>query len=49
MDFVTTRERVRMVVTLDPMHNDEFTRMSRMGFTGQLTKLDRRFAAETSH
>lgn len=49
MDFVTTRERVRMVVTLDPMHDDEFTHMSRVGFTSQLTKRDRRFAAETSH
>ena len=49
VDFVTTGERVRMVVTLDPMHDDEFTRMSRIGFTSQLTKLDRRFAAETTH
>jgi hypothetical protein len=33
-----------MVVTLDPMHDDEFTRLSRMGFTSQLTKLGKRFA-----
>jgi hypothetical protein len=32
-----------MVVTLDPMHDEEFTRMSTMGFTSQLTKLDKRF------
>jgi hypothetical protein len=29
---------------LDPMHDEEFTRMSAMGFTSQLTKLDKRFA-----
>jgi len=35
--------RVRMVVTMDPMHSDEFTRMAQEGFASQLTKLDRRF------
>jgi uncharacterized protein YndB with AHSA1/START domain len=42
---------VRMVVTLSPMHNPEFTEMQLMGFTSQLTKLDRRFggaSAETA-
>jgi hypothetical protein len=34
---------VRMVVTLSPMHDEEFTQMSIMGFTSQLGKLDRRF------
>jgi uncharacterized protein YndB with AHSA1/START domain len=34
---------VRMVVTLDPMHDEETTRMSTLGFTSQLTKLERRF------
>lgn len=34
---------VRMVVTLQPMHDPEFTRMQREGFESQLTKLDRRF------
>jgi hypothetical protein len=33
-----------MVVTLEPMHDEEFTKMSTMGFTSQLTKLDKRFA-----
>jgi hypothetical protein len=33
-----------MVVTLDGMHNDEFTKMQKDGFTSQLTKLDSRFA-----
>ena len=44
---MTTGERVRMIATLDAMHDDEFTRMSTIGFTSQLTKLDRRFAADT--
>jgi hypothetical protein len=33
-----------MVVTLEPMHDEEFSTMQTMGFTSQLTKLDRRFA-----
>lgn len=33
-----------MVVTLDGMHSDEFTKMQEEGFTSQLTKLDQRFA-----
>ncbi len=45
VDFVPTGDTVRMIVTLDPMHDEEFTRMSTMGFTSQLTKLDQRFAA----
>jgi len=46
VDFVPSGDRVRMIVTLDPMHDDEFTRMSTMGFTSQLSKLDRRFSPE---
>jgi hypothetical protein len=37
-----------MVVTLDPMHNEEFTKMSTVGFTSQLTKLDKRFGGRTT-
>jgi uncharacterized protein YndB with AHSA1/START domain len=48
VDFVPSGGSVRMIVTLDPMHSDELTRMSRMGFTSQLTKLDRRYAREAS-
>ena len=44
VEFFPAGDRVRMVVTLDPMHDEEFTRMSAMGFTSQLTKLDERFA-----
>jgi uncharacterized protein YndB with AHSA1/START domain len=36
-------DTVRMTVTLDPMHTDEFSRMQKEGFTSQLTKLDERF------
>jgi hypothetical protein len=32
-----------MVVSLDAMHSDEFTKMQEQGFTSQLTKLDARF------
>ena len=32
-----------MVVTLHPMHDEETSKMSAMGFTSQLTKLDKRF------
>jgi uncharacterized protein YndB with AHSA1/START domain len=45
-EFFPSGGTVRMVVTLDPMHDEEFTKMSVMGFTSQLTKLDRRFGAE---
>jgi uncharacterized protein YndB with AHSA1/START domain len=44
VDFTSTGDRVRMVVTLDPMHTDEFTKMQKEGFTSQLTKLDKRWA-----
>jgi uncharacterized protein YndB with AHSA1/START domain len=44
VDFAVVGERVRMVVTLDALHSDEFTKMQKDGFTSQLTKLDRRFA-----
>jgi uncharacterized protein YndB with AHSA1/START domain len=43
VDFFPSGKSVRMVVTLQPMHDEEFTKMSTMGFTSQLTKLDRRF------
>jgi uncharacterized protein YndB with AHSA1/START domain len=44
VDLSSAGDRVRMVVTLDAMHSEEFTRMQEQGFTSQLTKLDRRFA-----
>jgi uncharacterized protein YndB with AHSA1/START domain len=45
VEFLPSGGRVRMVVTLDPMHDEEMTRMAVMGFTSQLTNLDRRFGA----
>ena len=43
VEFLPAGDRVRMVVTLEPMHDEETTRLSTDGFTSQLTKLDRRF------
>ncbi|HEY0705399.1 MAG TPA: SRPBCC domain-containing protein [Polyangia bacterium] len=43
VDLSAAGGRVRMVVTLDPMHTDEVTKMQTEGFTSQLTKLDTRF------
>jgi uncharacterized protein YndB with AHSA1/START domain len=48
MELFPSGNSVRMVVTLSPMHNPEFTRMQVMGFTSQLTKLDRRYGAAIS-
>lgn len=45
VEFWAVGQAVRMVVTLDPMHTDEFTQMQKEGFTSQLTKLDTRFPA----
>ena len=42
-EFLPSGETVRMVVTLDPMHNEEFTKMQTDGFTSQLSKLDKRY------
>ena len=43
VEFFPTGQNVRMVVTLEPMHAEEFTKMSAEGFTSQLKKLDARF------
>jgi uncharacterized protein YndB with AHSA1/START domain len=45
VDFYPSGPNVRMVVTLEPMHSDEFTKMATEGFTSQLSKLDKRFAS----
>lgn len=44
VEFFPSGHQVRMVVTLDAMHDEQFSRMQETGFTSQLTKLDRRFA-----
>lgn len=45
VEFVPSGDRVRMIVTLDPMHDEQMTRMAVMGFTSQLGNLDKRFAS----
>ena len=45
-EFFPSGATVRMVVTLDPMHNEEFTKMQTDGFTSQLSKLDKRYRGE---
>lgn len=44
-EFLVTGDTVRMVLTLDPMHSEDFTKMAVAGWTSQLTKLDRRLGA----
>jgi len=48
VEFFASGDRTRMVVTLEPMHDDEFTKMSTEGFTSQLSKLDARFGRDVS-
>ena len=43
VEFFPSGQTVRMVITLDPMHDEEFTKMSTLGMTSQLTKLEGRF------
>ena len=45
VEFIPSGEFVRMVVSLQPMHDEEFTRMQKEGFTSQLAKLDKRYGA----
>ena len=39
VEFFVEGEQVRMVVTLDPMHSDEWTQRAAMGMEGQIGKL----------
>lgn len=41
VDFHAEKGRVRMVLTLDPMHSDEWTQRAVMGWESQLGKLER--------
>jgi uncharacterized protein YndB with AHSA1/START domain len=43
VEFARSGEKVRMLITLDAMHSEEWTNMAKMGWTSQLTKLDKRF------
>ena len=42
-DFSPANDGIHMTVTLEPMHNHEFTEMTALGFNSQLSKLDERF------
>jgi uncharacterized protein YndB with AHSA1/START domain len=46
VEFFPAGDSVRMVVTLDPMHDEQWTKMQTMGFTSQLSKLDKRFGGQ---
>lgn len=43
-EFARKSEVTLMTVTLEPMHNREFTELTTLGFNSQLSKLDERFA-----
>ncbi len=43
-DFSVAGDTVRMVVTLDRLHDAEWTRRQQDGMASQITKLDARFA-----
>jgi uncharacterized protein YndB with AHSA1/START domain len=45
VQFIAAGDQVRMVITLDPMHTEEVSKMQATGMTSQLTKLDARFGA----
>ncbi len=45
VDFFPAGETVRMVTTIEPMHNEDFTQTSIRVFLGQLDMLERRFAS----
>jgi uncharacterized protein YndB with AHSA1/START domain len=42
-EFFPSGDRVRMVVTMEAMHDAEMTKMSTTGLTSQLRKLEKRF------
>ena len=46
VDFIPAGELVKMIVTLYPLHDEEFSKMQVEGFTSQLTKLDARYASK---
>jgi hypothetical protein len=43
VEFFPSGEWVRMVVTLSPRHDEEFTKLCSQGLASQLTNLDKRF------
>lgn len=49
MELFALQDQVRMVLTLDPMHSDEWTQRAVMGMESQLGKLSRIFANRKSN
>jgi uncharacterized protein YndB with AHSA1/START domain len=47
VDFFPSGEWVRMVVTLSPMHDEEFTKMAAEGLASQFRNLDKLFQSRT--
>jgi uncharacterized protein YndB with AHSA1/START domain len=45
VEFKADGKEVRMIVTFDAMHNEEWTQRARMGWEGQLSKLSAVFAS----
>ena len=43
VEFFPSGEWVRMVVTLSPMHDEEFSRLASQGLASQLANLDKRY------
>ena len=48
VEFFAEGGEVRMVMTLDPMHSDEWTQRATMGMESQLGKFARVIAARSS-
>jgi uncharacterized protein YndB with AHSA1/START domain len=46
VDFLPVGDSVRMVTTIEPLHNEEFTQTSIRVFTSQLKMLERRFQSQ---
>jgi uncharacterized protein YndB with AHSA1/START domain len=46
VDFFPVGDSVRMVTTIEPLHNEEFTQTSIRVFTSQLRMLERRFQSQ---
>jgi hypothetical protein len=46
VEFFPSGEWVRMVVTLSPMHDEEFTKLACQGLASQLANLDERFQSQ---
>lgn len=44
VEFQVAGPRVRMVITVDAMHDEQWTKMATMGWESQVGKLDQRFA-----